>query len=377
VVDSALALALAGVGLWEVLAHPLADGVVEGPLVLNLFVIVATTLPLAVRRSRPTSVAFLIFGLIAIRALTADPLEIYAPTLAGLVAVYSVAVHARLAGALAGLGAAVVATEIAAVTGTGGDAAPDPWAAPVLLGAVWVLGFMAGSRHARARSLEREAKERDRRRAEETAAAVAQERQRIARELHDSVSHSLALIAMQAGGADAVLSKDPERAAQSLRSIERAARDGLTEMRRLLGLMSEGDGDATHAPQPGIDRVVDLLEGAREAGLVVSLTSSGERADVSPAVEVSVYRIVQESLTNAARHAGRCQADVALRWSPSMLEVEVVSNGATRAEDSGHVGRGLIGMRERATLLGGELEVGCQESGRYRVRARLPLESPS
>jgi signal transduction histidine kinase len=373
--DSALALLLFAAGVWELLAEPFADDVVGGPLALNLAAVALATLPLAARRAAPLAVVAVVSGAIAVRALVAEPLEIYPPVLAALVAAYSVAAYSTTLPAVAGAVLAVGAIEIAAARGSGGDATPDPLAAPVLLGAVWAVGRVAGSRHARARALERRAAERDRTRAEEARAAAATERRRIARELHDAVSHSLALIAMQAGGAESVLRRDPERAGQSLRSIERAAREGLTEMRRLLGLMGAGEPEPELSPQAGIERLGALIDGAREAGLAVSLESEGEARPVPPAVDLSAYRIVQEALTNAAKHAGRCRAQVFLRWRPSALELEVTNDGARRSDDEGGgAGRGLIGMRERATLLGGALEAGPQGDGHYRVFARLPLE---
>ena len=223
--------------------------------------------------------------------------------------------------------------------------------------------------------MERRAAERELERAEEAKRAVAAERRRIARELHDAVSHSLALIAMQAGGAQAILRRDPQRAERSLRAIERAAREGLAEMRRLLGLIGEPEGDLELSPQPGIDRLGILLDGAREAGLAVSVESQGQARPVPPAVDVSAYRIVQEALTNAVKHAGRCHAQVSVRWRPAALELEVTNDGARRPDDQGDgPGRGLIGMRERAALLGGELEAGRLDEDGYRVFARLPLE---
>jgi signal transduction histidine kinase len=375
--DAALALLLFAAGTWELLVEPFGDDVVSGPLAFNLAAVACATLPLAARRSAPLAVVAAVFVAIAVRALAEEPLEIYPPILAGLVAAYSVAAYTTTWAAVGGLAVAVGAVEIAAARGTDGDASPDPVAAPILLAAVWAVGRVAGSRHARARALERRAAERDRRRAEEARAAVSAERRRIARELHDAVSHSLALIAMQAAGAEGILHRDPERAGRSLRSIERAAREGLTEMRRLLGLIGEDEGKPELAPRPGIDRLPALVDGARGAGLAVSFESEGDARPVSPAVDASAYRIVQEALTNAAKHAGRCHARVWLCWRPDALEVEVTNDGVTQpAGNHESPGRGLIGMQERVLLVGGELKAGRQPNGRYRVLARLPLESP-
>jgi signal transduction histidine kinase len=292
--DSALAVLLFSFGLWELLERPFTDDVVRGPLALNVVAVGLTTLPLAARRLAPLAVVVTVFGAIAMRALVADPLEIYPPVLAGLVAMYSVAAYAATVPALIGAAVALGAIELAAAQGSGSDAAPDPVAAGVLLGSVWAVGKGAGSRHARARAIERRAAERDLRREEEAREAASAERGRIARELHDAVSHSLALIAMQAGGAQAVLRSQPERAEQSLGAIERAAREGLTEMRRLLGLIGDGGSESALTPQPGVDRLQELVDGAREAGLDVSFECAGEPRRLPPAVDLSAYRIVQK-----------------------------------------------------------------------------------
>ena len=375
VADAALALLLFAIGLWEVLGAALADDLVQGPLALNLVAVTLMTLPLAVRRSAPLAVAAGVFATIALRTLAAEPLEILPSFLAALVAAYSVAAYSTMWPALFGLALAVGAIEIAAARGSGGDASPDPVVAPIFLGAVWAVGRVAASRHAGARAIERRAVERDRRREAEARAAVAAERRRIARELHDAVSHSLAMIAMQAGGAQGILRRQPERAEESLHSIERAAREGLTEMRRLLGLMGGDRDEPELSPQPEIARVQTLIEGARGAGLEVSFTSEGEPRPVAPAVDLSAYRIVQEALTNAAKHAGRgCRAAVVLRWEQRALELEVTNDGAPPSQQEPATGRGLIGMRERAALVGGELQAGHGENGDFRVWARLPLE---
>jgi signal transduction histidine kinase len=359
--DLALALLLFGAGVWEVLAEPLEDDVVEGPLALNLLAVALSTLPIAARRRAPLAAATIVFGTIAVRALVADPLEIYPPFLAGLVAVYSVAAYAPVRPAVIGAAVSGAGVAVAAARGSGGDAAPALVPSLILLGVVWGLGRVVGVRYSSARRAEAEAR---------TAASA--ERERIARELHDAVSHSLALIAMQAGGAQAILAREPERAADSLRSIERAARDGLTEMRRLLGLMGADRGAGDLAPQPGIDRLGAVVKGARDAGLDVELQVEGEPRQVPPAIDLSAYRIVQEALTNAAKHAGHCHAVVTVRWRPGAVELEITNDGAPHALGR-PAGRGLIGMRERAALVGGELEVGPADGG-FRVWSRLPLE---
>lgn len=375
VADSALAFLLFAVALWELLAQPLVDDVVRGPFALNLAAVALMTLPLAARRVAALPVAAMVFATIAARALIAEPLELLPSFLAALVAAYSVGIHARRWPSLLGITLAVAAIEVAAARGTGGEASPDPVAAPVFLLAVWAVGRVAGSRHDRARALARDAAERDRHREEDARAAVAAERRRIAIELHDAVSHSLALIVMQSTGAQGIMRREPERAEQSLRAIERAGREGLTEMRRLLGFMGEDRDDAQRSPQPRIQGVQALIDGARDAGLDVQFAAEGEPRAVAPAVDLSAYRIVQEALTNAAKHAGPCRVAVALRWRPQTLELEITNDHAGTSVDGVTSGCGLIGMRERVALVGGDLEVGHRQNGHFAVHARLPLEN--
>ena len=288
-------------GLVEVLGASLAEDVVRGPLWLNVVTVLLTTLPLCVRRRWPLAVVVVIFGAVAGRALVSEPLEIYPPALAGLVAIYSVAAYAPFRQAVAGYVVAVAGIAVAAANGTGGDATPDLLASVILMFTLWAIGLVVARRWSEVRTVAEQAEELHRRREEETRQAVEAERARIARDLHDSVAHSLAMIAIQAGGAASVLERDPQRAAQSLRSIETTARTGLSEMRHLLHLVGEDD-EQPRGPQPGLGQITELVTGAEDAGLDVRLTTTGEETPVAPGVGLAAYRIVQEALTNAAKH---------------------------------------------------------------------------
>jgi signal transduction histidine kinase len=373
--DVALAAALCAAGVTEVLGVSVAEDVVEGPVALNVAAVALATVPLAWRRRAPLLAAVLVLVAFGGRALAGPPLEIYPVTLAVVVAVYSVAAYARLREALAAAGLTVVAVLVAADRGSGTDASPDPLPVFVLLAVVWLIGRVTRVHHARAGEAERRAEARE----QQAAAAVGAERARLARELHDTVSHSLASIVMQAGGAQDVLDADPARARASLASIEGAARQGLAEMRALLGLLGDGADDAApRAPAPGLDALDDLIAGARVAGLDVHAEVGGDRRPLPPAVELSAYRVVQEALTNAMRHAGRCRATVRVRFDADTLDVEVVDDGRGPGEANGAagVGRGLVGIRERVAVLGGRLETGPGRDGSgFRVHASLPLRS--
>ena len=363
--DIAIAAGLFAVGVTEVLGARLAEDVVEGPTGLNLAAVALMTLPLAFRRQAPFPVALVIYGTFGARALAADPLELYPPVVATLIATYSLAAYGELRDALIGFGVLALSVGIAAERGSGGDAAPEVLPTLILTGGVLAAGRVVRVRQDRALAVARTAEER-------AATAAADERARLARELHDAVSHSLASIVMQAGGAQDVLRKDPDRALTALGAIERTARGGLGEMRRLLGLL--GEEEAPREPQPGLARLDDLLGSVRQAGLAVETEVEGERRPLPPAVDLSAYRIVQESLTNAMKHAGPCRATVRLRYEPEALDVEVVDDGRGPGPTDG-AGRGLAGMRERTAVLGGRLEAGPAAGGRgFAVRARLPIE---
>jgi signal transduction histidine kinase len=203
--------------------------------------------------------------------------------------------------------------------------------------------------------------------------AVMEERARIARELHDMVAHSVTVMVIQAGVVrrrlDAGLSVDP----QLLQSIESSGREAVGELRRTLGLL-RGDAAET-APPAGLDRLDELVGQVREAGLAVTVQRGGEVVDLPPAVDLSAYRIAQEALTNVLKHAGAASATVTVDYRPDGLHLSVVDDGKATQTDPGG-GQGLIGMRERVTLFGGDLTAGPQPGGGFSVRARLPLPAP-
>ncbi len=217
----------------------------------------------------------------------------------------------------------------------------------------------------------------ERAREEETRAAAAHERARIARELHDLVGHGLAVIVLQAQAADRTLSTDPESARRAVGAVVTAGRDALAELRRLLDVLATGDGDAT-APLRGLADLEALAAQVRDAGLAVHVSVSGSPRPLSPGLDLSAYRIVQEALTNTLRHAGRATADVRVHYRADALEVEVLDDGSAGHVDGvgppGRVGHGLIGMRERTALYGGTLEAGRRSRGGFAVRAVFPVE---
>ncbi|HET7235784.1 MAG TPA: sensor histidine kinase [Actinomycetota bacterium] len=208
--------------------------------------------------------------------------------------------------------------------------------------------------------------------------AVAAERSRIARELHDVVAHHMSVMVVQAGAARAVAGRDPEAEAEALRRIEVSGRAGLTEMRRLLDILKSDERDE-RAPQPGLAQLDELLAVMRATGLPVEAVVEGAPHPLPPGVDLSAYRIVQEALTNTLKHAGEAHARVLLRYEPDAIEIEVADDGRGAPTASADGGQGLIGMRERVQLFGGTLESGPRPGGGFVVRARLPVleETPA
>jgi signal transduction histidine kinase len=203
--------------------------------------------------------------------------------------------------------------------------------------------------------------------------AVHDERSRIARELHDVIAHSVSVMVIQAGGARLVMAGEPDRAEESLRNVERAGREALVELRRLLGILGDGDPHAL-APQPGLRDIAPLLTHAEKSGISVNLHVDGTPLPVPPALDLCAYRIVQEALTNAIKHAAPARASVNLRWRESVLELEISDDGRRRRSAKRATGgHGIAGMRERVELHSGSFEAGAQASGGFTVRAHLPL----
>jgi signal transduction histidine kinase len=210
--------------------------------------------------------------------------------------------------------------------------------------------------------------------------AVAEERARIARELHDVISHNVSVMVLQAAAGADVFATHPERAREALGSIEAAGREALAELRRLLSVVQAPAGEEPDlAPPPGLTRLPELVERVRATGLDVSVTVTGDDRALSAGIDFSAYRIVQESLTNTLKHGHAATARVDLRFGEGMLEVEIVDDGTAAAQANARTGRGhgLIGMRERAAVFGGELQAGPRSGGGFAVRASIPLDGAS
>ena len=366
-----LGLAALGVGLGYVTfvpSNPVGEAVAGPPAFAAVFPLLLAG-PLAWRRRAPLRAFTVMVAAIVFQALlTTDSPEGLQMIFALGVGAYSVAAYASRRRALGGLGLAVFGYLVYAAANTDvrtGEAG-QLWAASffaVALVAAWLAGFAVSSRRqgrlqaARAKAAEEDAER-----------AVTVERARLARELHDVVSHHLSVVVLQAAGAR---STNPDNAA-TLEKIETSGRESLVEMRRLLGVLRSDGGTSDLTPQPGFADLDDLTRHVGEAGLRVELATEGPTGDLGAALGLSVYRIVQEALTNVIRHAEATKALVRVVIGDEQVTVEVTDDGR-RLDAGGPRGHGLVGMRERAALFGGTFDAGRMDGGGYRVRVVFPI----
>ncbi|MCI2239398.1 histidine kinase [Paenibacillus sp. TRM 82003] len=340
-------------------------------------------LPLALRRVRPElSGGLVAVGGLAQPVLAADP---QVANVAVLIALYSLAAYAApwasRGGLLLGLFGALVAPVRYVLPSA--DLVNTVAAAmfiAVLVVATWLTGRLRRASRQNELALLERARLLEVERENESRLAATAERQRIAREMHDVVAHSLSVIIAQADGGRYAAAANPAAAAEVLGTISATGRQALADMRNLLGVLRQGPGDE-RAPQPDAAQVVDLVAQVRASGLDVALEVLGEPRPVPPAVGLTAYRIVQESLTNVLKHAGpAARTRVQVRWDPDALRLGVDDDGrgaAALVPDPGAGGQGLLGMAERARLHGGSATAGPRAGGGFRVRATLPYAPPS
>ena len=329
------------------------------------------TLSLGWRRRVPLAVLVVAIGA-SVAAHIIAPLEAATtPALALVVAAYSVGAHTE--GLRSWIGATGVGALIAANV-AGQLSAGDLTLITMILGGAWVAGRAIRYRREREHVLERLTLDLEREREEKARMAVAEERVRIARELHDVVAHAISVIVLQARGGRRSLATDPDETRQALDTIEATGGEALAEMRRLLGMLRRDEEEIALAPQPSLRHLDSLASQVREAGLLVELSIEGEPVELPPGVDVSAYRIVQEALTNALKHAGPATAQVVVRYGDHDLELEIADTGVG-ANAGGEEGHGLAGMRERVSLYGGNIDSGPRDGGGFAVKARLPLVS--
>jgi signal transduction histidine kinase len=346
-------------------AHP-----VHLPLAASLAVAVLTAAALPLRRVRPGPV--FLWTLLAAAVLAQWPAHGALFPVALAVSLYSVAVTLRRAAAIAAAVLVVgVVLLVVAQDGTRqwGLAVTD---AAGLAGAVLLVGLYVGTRRAYLAELRDRAGRLERERDASSALAAAEERARIAREMHDSVAHHLTVIVALSDGALRAVTRSPAEACDAIRDVSSTARQALSETRRVLGVLRAGSGQESRQPQPGLADLEDLVARVRVAGLPVRYERTGTAADLSSGVQLAVFRLVQEALTNTMKHAGpQASAAVRLQVSAGEVAVDVEDDGAGGTAAVGAAGGGLTGMRERIKAFGGELDCGPRDPRGWRVSARI------
>lgn len=334
-------------------------------------------LPLALRRRAPLVMAAALFVLLVVGEIaftTSDAEGGFLFSVAVLlIAMYSTAAYedSMIRALSAGVLVAVGANWDLVV---GGLSVDDFWPFRFLfMGGAWIGGRIAHWRHLEVGKWSDEARRLSLTQEERARQAVADERARLARELHDVIAHNVSVMVVQAGAAEQVLPDgSPGDVRMSLTAIQDRGRETIAELRRLLGILRVGDREMLTTPQPSLARLDVLVENARSSGLSVDVSIDGEPVALPSSIDLSAYRIVQEALTNVLKHARATEAHVGVVYLPGRLALEVVDNGAGQSKNGGR-GHGLVGMKERVELFSGTLAFGPRPEGGFGLRAELPL----
>ncbi|MGN6167898.1 MAG: sensor histidine kinase [Solirubrobacteraceae bacterium] len=343
----------------------------HGPLVLDVLIAAWIATALLWRRKHPLLVAAAVLaGAAGLLITLTSPKDATSLVIVVIIASYSTGAHLNLRRAIAGFVVTVGAIAAVCIVKTPNDV----FFPVVFFGIVpWALGRVIRNQTALARELTEKAEREQIAREEEEARATVAERARVARELHDVLAHNLSVMVIQASAAGRIVERDPAAAVEAAQLISRTGRETLNELRYVFGPVRKQDGEALGAA-PGLANIEHLASRAHRAGLPVEVYVKGKPLELSPGVDLTAYRVVQEALTNALKHARGSRATVTVHYEPREVVVEVLDNGAGTAGngtavDSG--GHGLVGMRERVALYGGKLEASKRDSG-FAVRARLP-----
>jgi signal transduction histidine kinase len=378
VVDSVLAGLLTIAGVVSLSARPTAENPTPNDIWAYVLVLVGFG-ALAVRRRYPITVLAVVTAAASAYVLR-DYVDNGLPVIA-LIALYTVASLAPRR--QWGVAVATISVLLLALTLVRGEdlSAADLAGNVATFAIAAVFGDSVRTRRAYTSQLELRAADLEANQEAQAQRAVAEERLRIARELHDVVAHAMSVVAVQSGVGAHVIDTDPAEAKRILENVKTSSRMALNEMRRLLGVLrDEGDGPVTRVPAAGLEGVDELADGLRQAGMNVAVRVEGTRPAVPPGVDLSAFRIVQEALTNVLKHAGPATVKVAICYHPDSVTVEVEDDGrgASTAPADGHAGggHGLVGMRERVAVFGGHLTAGSRVGGGFRVAATLPFGAP-
>jgi signal transduction histidine kinase len=362
---------------WLLAALALAVGATElavtkdlrGPLVLNAVGVAGIALPVAWWRTRPLRAIACLFVVAVFAEGQTSAADVPSIWFALLALSFGVGAHEE--GRRAAAGAALMVGGVVATSAIGGSLTANQIVFPsVLIVAFCLAGRTARSRARLAGELHEAAARARERRAAEAERAVAEERRRIAREMHDVVAHSVSVMVVQAGGARRILAREPARAHAAAQLIAGTGREAIVELQRLLGVLQ-----FDHGPPPTLEELDGLVERARAAGLPIALAIEGERRALAAGVELAAYRVVQEAITNAIKYGGGAPTDVRVRYGADDVQLQVCDRGGAggAASPVAGGGHGLVGMRERVRVFGGELHTGPRADGGFEVRARIPV----
>ncbi len=369
----ALLVASVAASVAAAIAHQDTKNGPEGPLWFDIVAAAAFVLPLFARRRYPFGAPIASVVLIAITSfidvgLLDDDFVVFLTLIA---AAFLLGMAPRRRQAVTGLllfqGVLAVGMHNSQTQSVG-----DTVWSLVTFTVAWAVGFGLNQKFREADEARERAARLQREREEQARAAVAEERARIARELHDIVGHSVSVMTVQAAGVRGLLRPHQEREREALQVVEQTGREALAEMRRLVGVLRRPEEAPALAPQPSLEHLDRLVAQAREAGLPVELRVEGEPVPLAAGIDLTAYRIIQEGLTNALKHARAEHAEVLVRYDGGHVNLTVSDDGSGDGggESGGH---GLVGMRERVSVYGGELEAGPRPDGGYRLHARLPL----
>lgn len=367
--DAVIALGLTAFTQWEISEAPF----IEGPLWVQRLTFAVMTVSVAARRLAPLLAAVVGFAGLSAQTIWGGDAAVVGGFLAGIILTHSAALYTSRGVAVAGLVVVLAGVHTYTFVNLDEFRLADEIGNAAIFIIIWALGRTVRARQRRSEIAEAHAARVEAEREAHTRAAIAEERSRIARELHDVVAHGVSVMVLQAGAARQTLDRDAANARQPLLAVEESGRQALDDMHRLLSILRRDSHGGERAPIVGLSQLDDLAAQMQDVGLPVETYVAGNPRPLPPSLELSAYRIIQEALTNTLRHAGPAAATVTVRYQPNAIEIEVADTGTGHGEHEWTGGHGLLGMSERAALFGGCVTAGPSEySTGWLVKATLP-----
>ena len=367
-------LVVAGLVAWlaDAAVYVHRSGGEQGPLWFDVLAVLAFTTPFLARRRYPAGALVAIAIAIALASfvdgrLVTHPLVSF---LFALVICFRWGMRPARGSSVAGLAFTIGVAALVTLNDPQGKFGDFAWDM-ITFTIAWIIGFAVGDKYREVDEAKERAALAEREREERARGAVADERARIARELHDVVGHSVSVMTVQASAVRRLLEPDQEKVREALMVVEQTGREALAEMRRMVGVLRHPEEAPALAPQPSLEQIEKLVQHTRQAGLPVELRIEGEPVQLPAGIDLTAYRLVQEGLTNAVKHARAHRAEVLVRYEAGHVELTVSDDGCGEGDGAGG-GHGLVGMRERVTVYGGKLDTGPGPEGGFRLRARLP-----